>query len=134
MERSKIGTAMLRGQYLEYDGRKAKIVFVNERLLERSCLNDLGGYPIVGSCLSPQVQHGDLVIVAHNVPAQDGDIVMVKKGGRRLASRYRADGENIWLESAHGKQTLDGSFIIGVVLAVGRFPIVEIPIMGTVTA
>lgn len=118
-------TVLLKGKYLEYGGRRADIVFVNEHLLEilkSGNFNDLGAYPVVGDCLTPLVFDGDLIIVADNAPVRDGDIVVVEAKGEIFGSRYRDDGDNIWLSSAHGKRSLDGCLIIGTAMVIGRFP------------
>lgn len=122
MKEGTIRTAQFKGKYLEYGGRKAEVILVNKRLLISGRFDDVGGYPLTGYCLAPLLLDGDLVIAAHNVSAQDGDIVLIEAEGKKTTHWYRSDGKNTWLESAHGKKSLEGYSILGVALAIARFP------------
>lgn len=96
-------------------------VFLDERLFRDGLPTDMTAFPIIGNCLTPQVISDDIVLAVLGGAPQDGDIVLVEKHRQRLAFRYRSkEGEKPWLESAHGKQTLDDCTVVGVVALVAR--------------
>ena len=110
----------VKGQYMEWGGKRAKIVYVNEAY-PKANPDRLGAYTATGDCLWPQLHPYDEIVVADGATPKDGDIVTAVKKGFHFLNRYRAESGEIWLESRHGKRHLDEeTTILGVVMLIGR--------------
>lgn len=128
---------------VKYGEQSFNPVWLNRRL--RSALKGLSrevmplsAYFIIGDCLAPEILSGDLLIVFHNLPPANSDIVLVQRESGSFFNRYRKKGKEVWLESAHGKRGLHECIISGVALVAARAEsgtqdckLVPVPIMGT---
>lgn len=126
---------------LKYGDQSYNPVLLNRRLrsalFARPLVMRVQGYFIIGDCLAPKILSGDLLIVFYNLDPRNNDIVLVQREKASFFSRYRKKGREVWLESGHGKQGLNGCTISGVALIVARAEgpqdckLVPVPMIGT---
>lgn len=108
-------------EYLIFRGYLTRITYLNKRALK-----SVTEFEVIlhdGFCMVPVILHGDLSVIAHNVMPQDGDIAAIEGTDREGTCQwYHVDGQNAWIESpGHGKTSLEGLRIEGVVVAIARF-------------
>ena len=112
-------------------GKKADIVWLNERILKHGMPDDARGYPRKGNCLAPEVLNGDIVIVTSEFCPANGDMVLVEHPDRGCYfQRYRANGNRRWVTSRHGDMSLNGWSVAAVAVLVARYPNEEVTMNG----
>jgi len=78
---------------------------------------DLFGLEVVGSCLVPQVNPGDILVVDRNLTPRDGDLVVAVVDDSCVVKRFRQSDGRSWLESNDEKIALESATIQGVVIS-----------------
>jgi transcriptional regulator with XRE-family HTH domain len=76
----------------------------------------LRAYRVDGLCLTPEIRHGDTIIVDIALGPTSGDLVVVIMEGKAAVKRYKQDTQgNKWLEDNDGRYQPEAVVLHGVV-------------------
>lgn len=70
---------------------------------------------VVGDCLSPVIEPGDVIFYDTDASPHDKDLVVVSIEGNLHVKRFRQRGKERWLEYNTGTIEINGAQIVGVV-------------------
>jgi transcriptional regulator with XRE-family HTH domain len=73
------------------------------RAIAKGVKHHIEGYKVVGTCLTPVVEDGDLIIVDRERSIDNGDIVACIVDGELHIARVQKVANDLWLENNHGK-------------------------------
>lgn len=106
-----------------YQGRTAKIIWKDDRILKDGLPADVGAYFADGNCLTPEVLNGDIIAITGQYSAINGSIVLIEHPDKGYwLQRYRENEGKRWVTSRHGDMSLDEWAIVGTVILIARYP------------
>ena len=86
----------------------------------KNAKSHIEGYVVRGTCLTPIVNDGDIIIVDREAPVENGDIVACMIEGKLHIAKLKRFDDQLWLENRNGKYKIENCLTSAKVIEVVR--------------